>query len=370
MSHEIRTPMNAIIAFSHFLKEKDLDEYQRNEYINYINTCGSNLLQIIDDIIDTAKIEAKQVKIHKVSCNVNQILKEIYNLFNVTKASKGKDHVKILLKEVFFEQSNYIITDDVRLRQVLTNLMDNALKFTDSGFIEFGFVDKYNSYLEFYVADTGKGIPADKTGIIFERFGQVEDHLSKKYGGTGLGLNISKNLVELLGGRIWVESKPGAGSVFYFTIPYNHIEKSHERPQFFRKELNNNNHKPDYQWDEKTILVAEDEELNYKVIETALRRTQVNIIRAKDGRQAIEFCQAFNKIDLVLMDIQMPEINGFDATRMIKKFRQDLPIIAQTAYALSGEKEKCIEAGCDDYLAKPLIIDDLLSKMSSYLEVV
>lgn len=366
MSHEIRTPMNAIIAFSNFLKEQELTHEQRIEYIQYINTCGSNLLQIIDDIIDTAKIEARQLKINKSQTNVNKILIELQNLYNVTKTTKGRSNIEIRLHEENKKNHALIHTDPVRLRQVLTNLLDNAVKYTTEGFVEFGFENKYNSFLQFHVRDTGSGIPEDKQQLIFERFGRVEENAAKSFGGTGLGLNISKNLVELMGGRIWLESLEGVGTTFYFTIPYNHIEVLKENHMLFTAK-EKKPRKYDYHWKDKTILVAEDEELNFKVIETGLKRTNVNIIRAKDGKQAIELCQAYNNLNLILMDIQMPEMDGYEATRIIKSFRPDLPIIAQTAYALTGEKEKCIDAGCDDYLAKPLILDDLLSKMSRFL---
>jgi signal transduction histidine kinase len=362
MSHEIRTPMNAIIAFSNFLRDPELPHDRRTEYLNYINSSGASLLQLIDDIIDSAKIEAGQLKINKVECNIHKLCEELFESFLAIRSRRGKECVELQYLNHNENKHIVIMSDYVRLRQIISNLLDNAFKFTSKGNISFGFVDKGN-YIEFSVKDSGCGIPADKLDLIFERFVQV-DITARRYGGAGLGLNICKNLVEILDGRMWAKSVLGEGSEFTFTLPYIHKElltmNSHPFAQHLAKESL-------YNWKDKHVLVAEDEDLNFKVLEVALQRTQVNLIRVTNGIQAIEECRKNKNINLILMDIQMPKMNGLDATREIKQINTKLPIIAQTAFAMNGEKEKCIEAGCDDYIAKPIDLIELISKVSKYL---
>jgi signal transduction histidine kinase len=364
MSHEIRTPMNSIIAFSNFLKNPGLTDTTREEYLNYINSCGTTLLQLIDDIIDTARIEARQIKIKRTKCYLNKLITELYTGFKETGRTKNRD-IEFRIRHDNIDQNYCIYTDQIRLKQILNNLIDNSLKFTDAGFIEFGFEQKYDHTLLFYVKDTGIGIPEDKKEIIFERFGQADNVLNKNIRGTGLGLAISKNLAELLGGRIWVDSISGMGSTFYFTIPYNHLEITNIEtlPDIVRENPRDVN----LIWKDKTILIAEDEDLNYKVMEVALQRTQAQLIRAVNGREALDHCRENLGIDLVLMDIQMPVMDGLEATRWIKEIRYTIPIIAQTAFAMPEEKEKCLKAGCDDYLSKPIDLNELFDKIQKYL---
>lgn len=362
MSHEIRTPMNSIISFSNFLKDPQLTEDKKNEYIGYITSCGRNLLQLIDDIIDSAKIEAKQLVIHKTSCNINQLLYELYSIFKESKSKMCGD-IELVLN-IENPNKDYIIqTDYNRLQQVLSNLLENAFKYTKSGKIEFGFVHKTKHLLEFFVNDSGIGISGEKVNFIFERFRQVEIALDKKLGGTGLGLAISRNLVELLGGKIWVISRPNEGSSFRFTIPYNHLEYNKAINQQ-KKEKIKSPVVPD--WKDKRVLIAEDEDLNFRVIEIALRKTNAEVLRAKDGIEAVDFCRQ-NRVDMVLMDIQMPRKDGYTATREIKNINRGIPVIAQTSFAMLEDQDKCRDAGCDDYLSKPINHGELIHKMGKYL---
>jgi signal transduction histidine kinase/CheY-like chemotaxis protein len=364
MSHELRTPMNAIIAFSNFLKDPYLAPEKRDEYINYITTAGDTLLHLVDDIIDSAKIESRQLTINRVRCNITDLLFELREIFNEIRDKKQRSHLEIKLSEASRNDDVYIMTDPIRLKQVISNLLENALKYTTEGYVEFGYVLQDNA-VTFFIKDTGIGIPKDKFEYIFERFSQIEYTVKDSFRGTGLGLSITKNLVELLGGTIWVESEIGTGSTFYFTVPSEKIE-SIPRPFSTEKKKVKYDKAQLFDWSDKNVLVAEDEDLNYKVLESVLTRAKANVWRAKDGVEAIEVCQA-TTIDLVLMDIQMPRMDGYAATRKIKQFNKNLPVIAQTSYAMAGERENCLAAGCDDYLSKPLNLEELLIKCNRYL---
>lgn len=365
MSHELRTPMNAIIAFSNFLREPELTEDRRYEYLDHITTAGDSLLRLIDDIIDIAKIESKQLKIFIQPTNINRLMSELYKFYSELRVKNNKKNIRFNL--VTDCEFNYIInTDSQRMKQVLSNLIENAFKYTDKGKIDIGFTTTENS-VTFFVADTGIGIPADKHELIFDRFYQLNHLNDRKTSGTGLGLAICKNLVMLLGGQIWVNSEPSKGSTFSIRVPVESIKRQ-PNPAFLDESKGKPQaNKAGYNWNNITILVAEDEDLNYKVLDTCLTRTMAHIIRAKDGAAAVEICKN-QKVDLVLMDIQMPGMNGFEATQEIKRLNNRTPVIAQTSFAMIGEKERCLQAGCDDFITKPLNIDTLLSKIEHYIK--
>jgi len=364
MSHELRTPMNAIIAFTNFLKDRNLPTERREEYVNYITAAGESLLHLIDDIIDIAKIESKELTIHSTRCNITQLLNELHNIFTELKKKRNKDTIQLILDPYSLRNNIFINTDPYRLKQILSNLLENALKYTNKGSVEFGYVQN-EKHLEFYVKDTGIGIPEEKFDFIFERFSQIDQSVEKHFGGTGLGLAITRNLVNLLGGKIWIESIVNKGSTFYFTLPFKEI---HIEPNSANKSTRSPDSISffDYNWEGKTILIAEDEDLNYKVLESALSRTNAKVLRAINGLEAVEHIRG-NHIDLVLMDIQMPTMDGYKATQAIKKMNHNIPVIAQTSFAMEGEKEKCLLAGCDDYLAKPLDLNELFGKINRYI---
>ena len=362
MSHELRTPMNAIIAFSNFLREPDLPENKRQEYINHISSAGDNLLRLIDDIIDIAKLEARQLKISIGPVNISRMLRELKKVFQKIKT---KSNYKADLVLSINPNTDYIINTDVlRVKQILNNLIENAFKYTPRGIIEFG-VKHTDEGMLFFVKDSGIGIVAEKQAKIFDRFLQIDSELNRKYGGTGLGLAISKNLAELLGGKIWVESEPDKGSSFYVLIPANDLRlvevSANKIPTKSKLSIEKN-----YNWTAKTILVAEDEELNYKVLNSYLSKTKARILRASNGEKAVEICQN-EKVDLILMDIQMPVMDGYEAASRIKALNLGVPIIAQTSYAMANEKEKCIDAGCDEYITKPLDLEKLLSLIDKFI---
>ena len=358
MSHEIRTPMNAILGFSTLMRTRVLTEEKRKDYIDLINSNCRQLLRIITDIIDISKIEAGQISIFNKNFNLNKMLQELYLNFSSQIEAMQKP-IELVFKVGLTNEYSSVYTDKVRLEQILSNLLANAIKFTDRGKIEFGYFIDRRSDIVFYVKDTGIGMTQEEQNVIFDRFRQVSSSYNKIYGGTGLGLTISKGLAEKLGGKIWVESEIEVGSTFYFNIAYKPGIPVEKQPQI--------EYSKNYIWRGKVILIAEDEEVNYNLLETILLPTKAKILWAHNGVEAIKICKNTPEIDIVLMDIKMPDVNGFEATKRIKKNRKDLPIIAQTAYAMSVDEDNCLRAGCDDYIAKPLRIDDLLNKINNYL---
>jgi len=361
MSHEIRTPMNAIIGFSELLNDPELTENNRQDFIGLINENSRLLLNLIEDIIDVAKIEADQIKIVKSTCQVNLIIDELQEFY---KNEINKDEHKSIDIKVVKENPDdkfSIESDSLRFKQIMNNIISNAIKFTEKGFIEFGYKVIDKRIIRFYIKDTGIGLPPEKQLFIFERFRQAEESSTKEYGGTGLGLTISRRLVELLGGKIWVESVLHKGSVFYFTLPYK-IVKGSQQTKLFDKETDKQ------EWSDKVILVAEDKDSNFELVKATLLKSNVHIKRAVNGKEAVKICLKNESINLVLMDIRLPEMNGYEATKRIKAKKPDLPVISLTAYAMTEDKEKSLQAGCDDYISKPIRPQELISKISSYLK--
>jgi PAS domain S-box-containing protein len=359
MSHEIRTPMNAIIGFSELLNDKELTPENRKEFVRLISESSKMLLNLIEDIIDVAKIEAEQLKIVHSSCQVNRVLDELANYFTGEVKKTNYSKIKIKVHKGIDDPHFAIITDPLRFKQIMNNLIGNALKFTHKGIVEFGYEILNEKSIQFYIKDTGIGLPSDKLGIIFERFRQAEESTTKEYGGTGLGLTISRKLIELLGGTIWVESELHVGSTFYFTLPYKIAKGSDKLKPFIRL-----SDKQD--WSGKAIVVAEDENSNFEFFKATLSRTNATVFRAHNGIEAVELCMK-EKIDLVLMDIRMPEMNGYEATELIKAHAPELPVVSLTAYAMPDDRDKSLLAGCDDHISKPIKPNELIEKISRYL---
>jgi CheY-like chemotaxis protein len=314
---------------------------------------------LIDDIIDIAKIEAGQVNVHISECFVKELFKELQLMFiqNIKRSGKEKVSMRLSWDWPFNELALY--TDPFRLKQILINLLSNAVKFTEEGEIVLG-LEEHPEGVYFYVKDSGIGIRTEKQKVIFDRFMQGHETKTKLYGGTGLGLAISKNLTEILGGAIGVNSMPGEGATFWFILPRNEVPLKHEAA--LRAPTNNLR-----SWGDKKILIAEDDQSNYYFLFEALKDTGVQILWAKDGEETLDVFRENEDLDLVLMDINIPLKNGYDCTRVIKIERPDLPVIAQTAYAMSGEREISREAGCDDYLAKPIKVNELLDTISRHI---
>lgn len=359
MSHEIRTPMNAIIGFSDMLLHEEFESEEKQEFANIIKSSGDTLLKLIDDIIDISLIEAGQLKIYKGEFNLSNLMKEVNRFFQEEKNRVHKPQLEIKLLATDIHKKIMISLDQIRFRQVLTNLIGNALKFTDQGKIEFGYNLIDNNILSVFVRDTGIGIQIDKVDHIFERFNKLNDD-KRLYGGTGLGLTISKKLVEQMGGNLKVESQYGKGSYFYFKIPY-HLEA--ELPDKHKSGIQSQDLKS---WIDKKLLIVEDVESNFRYLEVLLKKTGINIIWAKNGDEAMSLC-AQNSLNLILMDIQLPNRSGYEITEEILKLYPNIPIIAQTAYAFSDEKEKILQAGCIEYLSKPLSAETLINTIQKFI---
>ena len=358
MSHEIRTPMNAIVGFSDLLGRVNLKDSERETYVNIIKNSSDSLLGLINDIIDLSKIEAEKIDISKAEIDINITLLEIYTNYS----SKADENIEFIFDNSTEAKTTQIVTDVLRFKQILTNLIDNAFKFTEKGSINFGYTIK-KTKIQFYVKDTGIGIPENKQKIIFDRFRKLEEEGPKLYRGTGLGLTISKKLVELLDGNIWLESEQGKGSIFYFDLPYgsNFSNNNVKESKLDSNDIENIN------WADKKVLIVEDEDLNYLFLEKLMKPTQIKIYRAKTGTEAIEISKKQTGIDIILMDIKLPEMDGIEATQKIRKMLPKIPIIAQTAFAMKGDEERFLNAGCNDYIPKPLKAEILLNKLNNYL---
>ena len=350
MSHEIRTPMNGILGFTELLKRPNLSGNEQQEYIRIIKLSGDRMLHIINDIICISRIEAGQMGVVISETNVNDQIEEIYAFFKPEAEQKG---VQIFFKNALSGTNAIIESDSEKIYAILTNLVKNAIKFTNAGSIEFGY-EKKGKYLEFFIKDTGVGIPDEKKEIVFERFRQGSESDSRNYQGAGLGLSISKAYVEILGGKIWIESVNEKGSEFYFTIPYNGVREEN----VVVKEVFSDDGVKDHARNLK-ILIAEDDETSQVLITLAVAKYGKEILTARTGVEAVEACRNNPDIDLVLMDILMPEMDGYEATRKIRQFNKEVVIVAQTAFALAEDRERALLSGCTDYLSKPIADDDL-----------
>ena len=345
MSHEIRTPMNGILGFTELLKEPNLSSDDQLDYIQTIQISGARMLNTINNIVDVSKIESGLIQVDIKETNINEKMEFTYKFFKPEIEIKG---LKFLLKNSLPSKEAIIKTDNEKVYGILTNLVRNAIKFTYEGSIEFGY-EKKGEYLEFFVKDTGIGIPQNQMELIFERFRQGSESHNRGYEGSGLGLSICKSYVEMLGGEIWVESKEGKGSIFYFNIPYNAVSKEKaEIENVVSAEYN------EVEIKKLKILIVEDDEISYSFLTKMLQKISYEVIHAITGIEAIDACRNNPDIDLVLMDIRMPFMDGNEATRQIRQFNKGVIIIAQTAYGYSSDSEKAIEAGCNDYISKPI----------------
>lgn len=358
ISHEIRTPLNAIRGFSELLSDPGLRTEDIKEYSEIIIESSDRLLSLINEIINISSLETGQEKIMENEVNLNSIFDVIVEQFQ----SKGKkENIAIYSEPGLPNNDAGIITDESKLIQILSKLVGNALKFTKEGYVKFGYSVKGDE-LEFYVRDTGIGISAKEQEVIFQRFHQGEVSLNRQYGGSGLGLAISKAYSELLGGKMWMTSEPGVGSVFYFTIPYKKVSrKTTEIDEMSNTAQNRTKNS-------KILLVAEDEDLNFLLVQKLLSGLNFIIIRAKDGKEVVEMCGSDLAIDLVLMDIKMPYLNGYDATTKIKLERPELPVIALTAYSSDEDKQRALSCGCSDFISKPFKREELISKIKLYMK--
>jgi len=348
ISHEIRTPLNAICGFAGFLKDENLEHSKRQNFAEIIINSGFQLTSIINDIISISTIESGQVKTKINETNIENLLNEINSIFSL----KAKNKELAFYYKPPITKLKIIKTDEIKLFQIISNLLTNSIKFTNAGYVEFGYNFK-TDFIEFYVKDSGIGIKPEFHEKIFERFRQADQSIGTIYGGTGLGLSISKAYTEIIGGNIWLTSEYEKGTTFYFTIPLITNEPN------FTNVINTT---------EKalTIMIAEDDEANYLYFAEIISSLNVHLLHAKDGREAVELCRTNSEINMVFMDIKMPYMNGYEATKQIKSIRPELPIIAQTAYYYSEEKNEAIISGCNDYISKPIKMERVIEIIMKY----
>jgi len=336
--------MNGILGFAGLLKEPNLTGEEQQEYIIIIEKSGARMLNIINDIIDISKIESGLMEVHISDSNINEQIEYIYTFFKPEIERKG---LQVYFNNTLSAKESILKTDREKVYAILMNLVKNAIKYIEKGSIELGY-EKKDGYLEFYVKDTGIGIPKDRQEAIFDRFVQADIGDKRAFQGAGLGLSISKAYVEMLGGKIWVESEEGKGSAFYFTIPYHceHEVKNVIKNSFMNEATEN-------QVRNLKILIVEDDEVSGILIAIAIKIFGKDVLKARTGVEAVEACRNNPDIDLVLMDIKLPVMDGYEATRQIRQFNTSVVIIAETAFALTGDREKSIAAGCNDYISKP-----------------
>jgi signal transduction histidine kinase/CheY-like chemotaxis protein len=361
MSHEIRTPMNGILGFAELLKDPKLTGEQQHNYISIIEKSGIRMLNIINDIVDISKIESNLITIDISEVNINEQIEYIYTFFNPEASRKG---LQLSINNGLPSLEALVQTDKEKLYAILTNLVKNAIKYTKEGTIDIGYklkTDRVSAELEFYVNDTGIGIAENKHHAIFDRFIQAEIMDRSAIEGTGLGLAITKSYVEMLQGKIWIESEVDKGSTFYFTIPYHTLSKEESQPSVVNITTTTEKLPENLK-----VLIVEDDEVSEQLITIMICPFCSDILKARTGLKAVEVCRNNPDINLILMDIRLPEMDGYRAVEHIRQFNKETIIIGQSAYGLAGDREKAIEAGCNDYLTKPIVKEDLLALIQKY----
>lgn len=360
LSHEIRTPMNAIVGFSSLLISKGLDEKQIEQYTSIIDDSAQQLLNIVDDVLDMALIESKQVSINKEVFDLQQLMRSLYDRF-INEANKKAIDLKLNVHE---PKIIHLYSDKTKIRQIITNLLVNAFKFTIRGEIAFGYFVEEN-IIRFFVKDTGVGIPNDLHEKIFYRFFKIENLNTTFLVGSGLGLPISKGYVELLGGKIWVESSGNKGTELCFTIPLSEEIKVAKSDRIQKHDKLKVSLK--YDFSNITILVAEDDKYNQIYLEEILSETNARVIIAMNGTEAIDYINENPDIKIALLDIKMPGMDGLDAAREIKRTHKSIVLIAQTAYSQDHEEKLAIQSGFDEFISKPIDRLKLLKLIESYI---
>ncbi len=354
ISHEIRTPMNGILGFADLLNEHNLSRYQIQTYIDVINQSSRRMLETIDNLVSMSKIEAGEVVLNKVEVDLNLLLKDISESYKINAREKG---LQLHFKEYKTSRPFVYKTDKLLLQFIISNLLMNAIKFTNKGYIEYGFTETVGN-IEFYVKDTGMGIEKKKYELIFEKFRQGDEGYSRQYDGSGLGLAITKAYVEKLNGKIWVNSVLGEGTIFYFTLPLINSSKKNKEESSKKEVIREKGLK---------ILIVEDDPASTMLLKFLVKDFSKEILEVCNGVEAVNVCKKNNDIDLIVMDLQMSGINGYEATRQIREFNKDVIIIAQSAYATVQNKEKALYMGCNDFITKPIQKIEFLTTVNKYV---
>lgn len=364
LSHQIRTPLNAIVGFSELLKDPNLSIQSKQTYINHIHSSGSYLLQLVNNLTDISSMESRKLKIERSETRIYHLFEELKEQLENRKLESGRDKVEIILDHGVEDRDFTIMADHNRLKQVISNLLENAVKYTDEGKIEFSYEIYENNSLAVHVSDTSQGFSQERLEMIMNRYRNLTDNYHQPFDAVSLRLTISINLIKSMGGEISAESRLGKGSSFLFTIPVSTVEKTIPAEEVDEMDDPGIPHKKE--WGHKTILITEDVESNFIYLRELLRPTEAQLIWARNGKEAIKEVEKNRKINLVLMDILMPQMDGYEASKKIKEIRPDLPIIAQTAYSIEGEKGKESHMHFDEYLIKPVWSPQLISAIENF----
>jgi len=369
LSYQVRTPLNAIIGFSELLEKPDISHDSKAIYLSHINSSSKYLLLLVNNLSEISKIESEKFVIKKVGINVNKLLGEMFQIFEVQKGELGKSNIQLFIENVRLDEELIVMTDPQRLKFVLNNLMESAFIHTKQGMVKIGYTKKGNGFIEFFVKDTGTSFSQERLDVIFERYNKLTDNYNLPFDGSVIRLAISKSLVKLLGGEIRAESQVGEGVAIYFTIPFLEVNKAKEALPIkkviepVRKAVDT----IERDWSGRFLLIAEDVDSNFIYLKEILRPTKINVLWAKNGREALDMVISNEKIAVVLMDILMPVMDGYEASREIKKIRPNLPIIAQTAYFVEDKTRDEENKNFDKYLIKPLWAPQLLKAIDGYI---
>ncbi|MDE5416623.1 response regulator [Labilibaculum sp. DW002] len=367
ISHEIRTPINAIVGFSNLLSDKDIDAELHKGFIEHISNNSEKLLKLINNLIDVSKMETNQLAVSKNEFVLNPVIMDLFKAY--TRNSNIKSDVDLRLKLPPNSENISIFSDKNKIIQILDNLIDNAMKFTANGIIEIGYFIENDIDPVFFIKDTGVGICTEKQHTIFEIFRQGENSSTRKFEGSGIGLTLCQKLVHLLDGEIWFDSKIEVGSNFYFKL-HDSIKSNLQLLNHSKDSASSENDSSEVKlidFSNRRVLIAEDVKSNFKYLNAIIELTDAEVIWAKNGADAIDICKSNDSIDLVLMDIRMPEIGGLDAIKQIKEIDSTIPVVVQTAFALNNEKEECLAAGADDFITKPIDPHKLIEILQKFL---
>ncbi len=359
ISHEVRTPLNGIVGFLEILNSDSLTKDERTEYTNYVMNSSDQLTSIITDILEYSRLEAGQIKVNNSRFCINQLLKDIYSVYFSKLISKNKSHIKLDLDKKLIDSKNIISGDKEKILQIFTNLLNNAVKFTSKGKIVFGY-SSTETTIDFFVHDTGIGIHDCDKEIIFHKFRRGTGADTPAYGGNGLGLAITKSLTELMNGNIWFESEVGVGTKFHVSIPVKPGKPILDLKNIGSLDL------PD-KWSSKKVLIVDDVYEVFRLISIYLLDTKIVQFYAKNGTEAVQICKQHNDIDIVLLDLHLPDIDGYKTLELLREINPELVVIAQTAFAISNDRNKTIKAGFNDYVTKPITRTDLIDIMGKYL---